>query len=333
MSRTRSGSLLIITLWLVTILSVLVVAIGRYLSLGVTMTRYRLAREQANTLARSGVYLAMQRLASDGIEADGKSYDWEGDEWASFSAGGSADSDSDVWVIAFPSPGSGSSRFRGRVEIRMTDEERKLDLNAAAKDQLLALVGDDTLAQAIIDARDAPDTAEDRPTGQPPYFAKNGPFAAPEELTDLPGMTPQIYDALRASTSPYFGAGATLNVNTVSVDVLRVLGLTETTVQMIAKFREGPDGPQKHAEDGVFTEAGLAIVQTLNNTQGVDLTGTPDGNLLIGSTFGVASQTFLVHVEGIIDHPPVRARVEAVVRRAPCPRDTPAPCIIGWREG
>ena len=70
------------TLWLVTILSVLAVAIGRYLSLGVKMAGYRLAREQAVTLARGGVYLAMQRLADDPPEAEGQAYDWEGDEWA-----------------------------------------------------------------------------------------------------------------------------------------------------------------------------------------------------------------------------------------------------------
>ena len=43
------------TLWLVTILSVLAVAIARYLSLEVRLTKYRLAREQAQALARSGI--------------------------------------------------------------------------------------------------------------------------------------------------------------------------------------------------------------------------------------------------------------------------------------
>ena len=332
MSRTRSGSLLIITLWLVTILSVLAVAIGRYLSLGVKMARYRLAREQARTLARSGVYLAMQRLADDPPEAEGRAYDWEGDEWASFSAGESMGGDPAVWVIAFPPSGSGSSRFRGRVAIRITDEERKLSLNAATKDQLLAVAGDDGLAQAIIDARDEPDAAEDRPDQRPPYAAKNGPFAVPEELTDLPGMTPQAYDALRASTSPYVGAGTALNINTAPVEVLRAFGLAEMTIQMITRFREGPDGPQEHAQDGVFTEAGLAIVQALTDSQGVDLTGTPDGNRLSGPAVGVASQTFLVSAEGMVERPSVRARVEAVVRRASCPENGSAPCIIAWRE-
>jgi general secretion pathway protein K len=308
--------LLIVTLWLVTILSVLAVAIGRYLSLGVKMTRYRLAREQARTLARSGAYLAMQRLADDGTEADGHTYDWDGDEWA------------DVPGVA----ADGRGPLRGRLAVRITDEERKLNLNAAATDQLAALAEDAALAQAVIDARDEPEAAEDRPSTQPPYFAKNGPFAAPEELADLPGMTPQAYDALRASTSPYVGAGATLNINTAAPEVLRALGLTEATVQMIIRFREGPDGPKEHGQDGLFTEAGMRIVQTLKDHEGVDLTGTPDGNLLSGPTVGVASQTFTISAEGVIERPAVRARVEAVVRRASCPEGAPAPCIIAWRE-
>ena len=82
----------------------------------------------------------------------------------------------------------------------------------------------------------------------------------------------------------------------------------------------------------MFTEAGIAIVHTLTDHAGVDLTGTPDGNLLIGPLFGVASQTFTVSAEGVIERPSVRARVEAVVRRAPCPEGMPAPCIIAWRE-
>ena len=153
MSRARSGSLLIITLWLVTILSVLAVAIGRYLSLGVKITRYRVAREQARTLARNGVYLAMQRLADDTTEADGKTYDWEGDEWA-YIPGGPAGGDPSVWLIPFPAPGSGSATLQGRIAVKITDEERKLNINTAPKDQLSMVTGDDALAQAVVDARD-----------------------------------------------------------------------------------------------------------------------------------------------------------------------------------
>jgi type II secretory pathway component PulK len=310
--RTRAGSLLVVTLWLVTILSVLSVAIGRYLSLGVKMTRYRVAREQTRTLARSGVYLAMQRLAEDVNESDGAAYDWAGDSWAG------------EWRIDVPS---------GALTLRMADEERKLNLNTATADQLRSVVADDLVVQGILDARDEPDPAEEQPGAQPPYAPKNGPFVVPEELADLPGMTREAYAALDAATSPYYGVSTTVNINTAPPEVLRAFGLSETTVQMVERFREGPDGPGEHQEDGVFRQSGPAIVQLLKDTQGVDLTGTPDGNLLGGTDFGVASQTFTVTVESALERPMVRTRIDAIVRRTPCPDGTPAPCIIAWREG
>lgn len=309
--RSHSGSLLVVTLWLVTILSVLAVAIGRYLSLGIKMTRYRVAREQTRTLARSGIYLAMQRLADDANESDGTSYDWEGDSWAG------------EWRIDVSS---------GAFTVRMTDEERKLNLNIASADQLRSVAGDELVVQGIMDARDEPDPVEDQPGGRPPYFAKNSPFVVPEELADLPGMTLETYEALHANTSPYHGVSTTVNINTAPRDVLRAFGLTDTTVQMIERFREGPDGPGEHQEDGIFTQPGLAIVQLLKDTQGVDLTGTPDGNLLGGSDFGVSSQTFRVTVESVLERPVVRTRIDAIVRRTPCPEGASAPCIVAWRE-
>lgn len=317
----RSGSLLIVTLWLVTILSILAVAIARHLSLGVKVSRYRIAREQAKALARGGVYLGLHRLAGDASpEADGKTYDWPGDDWA---AAGEA---------SIPGPGSTDNRFDGRLTLRVVDEERKLNLNTADKVQLAAFAGDDTLAQAILDARDEPDPAEDQPLAQPPYVAKNGPFRSPEELADVPGMTVEAYAALRNFSSPYLDGSTGVNVNTAPPEVLRALGLSETTVQMIERFRHGSDGPDEHAEDGVFTEPGIAIVQLLNDHEGVDLTGTDDGNLLSSAAVGVSSQTFTVSAEGAITRPSIRVRVEAILRRAPCPDGKPTPCIIAWRE-
>ena len=321
--KRRSGSLLIVTLWLVTILSALSVAIARYLSLGVKVSRYRIAREEAKALARSGVYVAMQRLALDGAgpESDGKAYDWPGDDWA------------EAGEVSVPGQSSGGAGFKGRVTVRVVDEERKLNLNTADKTQLAPVVKDEALAQAILDARDEPDPAEDQPGAQPPYFAKNGPFKSPEELADLPGMTPEAYADLRNFSSPYIEGSGKININTAPLEVLRAMGLTEATIQMIDLYRTGPDGPDQHAEDGVFTDAGLAVVQTLRDNQGVDLTGTSDGNLLSGSAVGVSSQTFTISAEGVIERPAVRIRVDAVVRRAQCPDHAPSPCVVAWREG
>lgn len=333
-SSRKDGALLVITLWLVAIVSMVAIAVARSLSLEVRLAKYRLAREQARTLARSGIYLAMQRLTQDAQEpeADGKVYDWLGDDWASFPTG-APEGDPAQWIVSRSGTGQAIGPGDPQVRIRITDEARKLPLNAATKEALARLIEDDAIAQAIIDARDEPDAAEDRPSEEPPYFAKNGPFAALEELVDLPGMTPEALQRLAAEASPYQGTGEPANLNTVTPDTLRAMGLTESAVQLIVQFREGPDGASAHEEDGVFQEAGLAVLQTLKDRAGVDLAGTADGNLLISAAFSVTSQTFRVSAEGVIAHPPVRSHVEAVVRRSACGEGNPAPCIVAWREG
>jgi general secretion pathway protein K len=329
----RTGSLLVMTLWVVVILSALAVAIARYLSLEVRLTSLRLAREQARVLARSGVYLAMQRLAHDAAapEADGKTYDWAGDDWAVVPSQDPA-ADPGLWAVAFPLHGAAEARLRGRVDVRIADESGRLDLNTAAAAPLLRLSGDAALAQAILDARDEPDAAEDHPELAPPYVAKNGPFAEPEELADLPGMSPEASAALRAHASPYRLATEPVNLNTASPEALAALGLSDRAVQLITQFRDGPDGAEAHEQDGVFTVAGVAVLETLKHAHGVDLAGTEDGTLLSSNAFGVASALFRVRAEGVVERPAARVVVEAVVRRSGCGDGAPSPCLVAWRE-
>lgn len=326
------GSLLIISLWLITILSVLAVAIARHLSLDVRVAKYRLAREQAKAWARSGVFLAMQRLAKDAQapEADGENYDWLGDEWAAFPQQ-DPNADPSVWIVPFPAEGHPVERFSGSMHIHMTDEGRKMRLNVASKEQLAKLLNDETLAQAVIDARDEPDPPEDRSADTPPYFAKNGLVAAPEELNDLPGMTSELYALLKSNVTPYHLAEP-ININTATPDALKAMGITDGTVQIILHYRAGPDGETAHEQDGVFTEAGLNILNMLKDHEGVDLTGTPDGNLLITGDFGVTSDAFTIRSEGVIQSPAVRVRLEAVVRRTGCSEGVSSPCVVAWRE-
>lgn len=295
----RSGSLLIITLWLVTILSMLAIAIARYLSLEVRLTKYQVAREQATALARSGVFLAMRQVAADSAEGelDGKQYDWLGDNWAE-----------DPGVA----PGT---------TVAVTDEDRRISLNGATAEQLSRLLLPTALIQAIIDARDAPDPAEDHPNWDPPYLAKNGLFVAPEELSELPEMTPEAYNTVLSVATPYLTAEEPQNINTVSAEVMRMMGLTEQAVQLVTQFRE----------DGVLTEAGLAITQTLTDHLGVDLNGTPDGALLTSHRFGVSSKVFTIVSEARVERPAVRVRLEAVVRRTGCAEGA-GPCLVAWRQ-
>ncbi|MBI3321152.1 MAG: general secretion pathway protein GspK [Candidatus Omnitrophica bacterium] len=323
-ARGQSGSLLIITLWLVAILAVLAMAIARYLSTEIKLARYRLAREQAAALARSGVYLAMQRLAQD---AEQEPYDWLGDEWAS-APGAEESEDPAAWVVPVT---LGEQRPEADVVVTIVDEERKLPLNLAEKASLALLLGDDALAQTIVEARDAEspsNPAEDRPTQIPPYVAKDGGFVAPEELMDLPDVTPELYRTLRANTTPYLTAAQTLNLNTVTPEVMSALGLTKSAIDAVVRFRDGLDGPAAHTQDGIFTQAGTAVLDALGATALIDA----DRTLLASDRFGVRSETFTVVAEGRAGQPLVQVRVTAVVRRAGCADHVPAPCIVAWRE-
>ena len=293
------GSLLVVTLWIVIILGALAVASARYLSTEIRLTKYYLSRSQAQALARSGVYLAMRMLQEDATPAD-----WAGETWA---------------IPQTLSPGAGQ-----RLVVSMTDEERKLNVNSATPSQLELLLGSGELIAQLLDYRDAAESTTDRPTDHPPYYAKNGPIAALEELSDLPAMDEHAYDALSASMSPHTMPGAPCNINTVTPAVMAALGVTSDGVERVRAFRDGPDGPDAHEADGVFEQA-----QLINTLEGLGLDGADIGKL---SGMTTSSQTFLVVSEAVMERPVLHLRVHAVLQRSG-PDRTVAPRIIAWREG
>jgi len=301
---TRRGSLLIITLWLVAILGALAVAVARQLSSEIRLTRYQLARAQGQALARSGIYLAMQRLREDTTEDD-----WAGDTWAL------------PWTVVLPSGDS--------LTLTIEDEERKLNVNMASHEALARLTDSAEVATAIVAYRDAPDPGEDRPADLPPYYAKNGPIESLEELADLPEMVEEIAVTLAKFTTPYTGQTGTpeplLNLNTVSADVLRALEVSEGAITAIQGFREGTDGAEAHDLDGVFGQA-TPLVDTLRHELGLE---EVDITRLTG--MATSARHFLIISEALVDDLSVRVRVTAVVTRAES--SGPLPRILAWREG
>ncbi len=156
----RKGSLLIITLWMVTILSTFAIAIARYLSVELRITRYRAARAQAEAMARSGVYVAMAKL-----KADSTTYDWISDpDWALVQ--GDAVNPAKRWelwskdaIVDTLKGLTGGSRFL----VQITDEQSKVPINKLSQLPLdpvvLAAVkyyfGSDLLAAKVVDYVDS----------------------------------------------------------------------------------------------------------------------------------------------------------------------------------
>ncbi len=341
----KSGSLLIVTLWLVVILSVLAVAIARHLSLEVRITKYRMARERARVLARSGVYVAMTRLGQE--QSPSESYDWLKSDWAQ--PPNSDPTDPTKWVLEAAANGPAGATSGNRIEVRMIDEERKLNLNGmpGAGNALFTAVStllshSDELAARIVDYIDPDETPavfgaakglEEDNSKIPPYHAKNSTLAAPEELLEIPGiatMTSTIRTTLFQSTSVYTTADAKLNINTVSPSVLVALGFRPEVAEAMRLCRE---------RDLIFKESSdlLSTAEGCLGPAGLSLSPEERSQLL--SVFGVNSHLFTVQSDGIAllspgqtASPSVRVRVEVVVERSTDPKKTP-PKILAWREG
>ena len=325
MKRKRgscSGSLLIITLWMMTILSVLAIAIGRYLSTEVRIAKYRLAREQAKALARSGVYLAIHRLEEDTKpEADGKTYDWLGDDWAQFEQA-DAGAGSTVWIVPLLGEGTDHVQQTGQIEVEIIDAERTVDVNSASSlsTPLGTLIGSADVAAAIIDYYDT-DSAGDWESHveAPPYDPKNSRVVALEELLDVPGMQQAIYDKLQhfASAIPTATPIQQVNINTAGRDVLAAIGLP-TLADPIISFRE----------QGHYFTSLTPNVETDNPAVPAPFDSSNTEFQNARNRLGVISQVFRVIAKGVLTSPPVQYRVEAVIQRAENGSQ-----ILAWREG
>lgn len=308
------GSLLIITLWLVTILAALAIAIARYLSLELRLTHYRLAHEQAKALARSGVYLVMERFRQDAHgELDGKVYDWLGDDWAL--------------------PWADLEAADGRISIAsVTDEERKLNVNIATQPQLEQLIGNPELARALIEYLDI-DQEGEVPIADPPYYQKNGPIRVIEELRDLPGMQDDLFEDLQQHVSPYTEQRLppAINVNTVEPAVLFAIGglmlgdqPTEGVINQLMAARPGVDGVWGTPDDCRATDPSHAADELATCAQ-MDV--QPLIELFSKATVTVTSSIFRIQVEARVGPRHVKHRIDAVIHRAEDRLQ-----ILSWRE-
>ena len=137
------------------------------------------------------------------------------------------------------------------VDVQARDLGEKLNINQLTENELQSffsfLLGDyaksTQLAQSILDWRDADSIPRPNGAERDAYIkAKmlalptNGPFREIEELSNVMGMTPEIF----AKVAPYLtthGIGA-VNINTAPIPVLRALpGMTDATINMIVQQR------------------------------------------------------------------------------------------------
>ena len=306
------GSILMVVLWSLCLLSAFAVILGYEVRQKVSLVKHLDERDRCRLIAEAGVRKAISELKEEQV----KSYDALNDKWSNNPA-----------VFKNIGVGGGTANIcynyidtqTGNLEVRygLVDEESKININNITDenkaDMLLVLqrlfmlvfgyneAQAQELAACIIDWRDA-DSNLSIPFGSAedpyytgltyPYKAKNAAFEVLEELLLVKDMDENIFGKIRNYVTIY-GDGK-VNVNTASKIVLSALGLSEDIINKIIAFRAGDDGITGTADDNVFNQSSNIVPQLsqfghLSSAEIAQLSdvanrylGTKSGNFSVG---------------------------------------------------
>ena len=208
----------------------------------------------------------------------------------------------------------------GQYSYRITDEEARLNINTSPPeriDRLLVTLGlekevRDTIVDSIQDWRDRDENhrangaeSEDYYLKLPiPYRSRNANIESITELLQIKGITAEIYKGTKdrpalSSLVTARGTG-TVNINTAGSVVLTALGLSTAEITEIEQERHN-NGP----------------FETVSGKFG-------------GRNLSVATQTFRIEAEGIVDSR-VAARVTAIVQKR-TDSDPPSVAVLEWTQ-
>jgi len=299
-SNDQQGSILILSLWILAILSLMAASLSFYSMMRMKVLRFYLNQVQGRYLAQAGINTALKVL----IQEDKDEYQALSQKWAenkdnfekkSFQTGSFA-----VSYVQTDVDGGAVVRYG------LLDEERKININTAPRDILLALPdATEELVDSIMDWLDK-DSATSRQGAEndyysdlePSYPCKDGPIDALEELLMIRGMTPDIMKKWKPLLTVY-GDGR-ININTTSPDVLKAVGMHDDLIEKIMAFRAGIDEQLGTEDDGVFKDEG-GIARTLFEAEPLNSNDT--GlliNLVSKGVLGVKSRHFCIHSDGRI---------------------------------
>lgn len=233
--RNEKGVILIITLWVLAILSLLAISFSQRMRLEIKLAKFQIDSLKALYLAQAGINYALAKLKKDINLYDSLNEDWAFKEEVELK--------------------------QGKFSFYIEDEERKINLNTAPKSILEKLGLEEDVVCNLIDWRDTDDNvtlpggAEDEyyQTLNLPYHCKNTSFESIEELLLVKKVTKQILygeDGINQWITVY-GKGV-VNINTASKTVLAAL-LNEELAQNIINERSGPDLKEGTEDDKIYT--------------------------------------------------------------------------------
>ena len=192
-----------------------------------------------------------------------------------------SDNNGNFWIDKDTPPVTGKKVTEGgEVEISITDEDAKVNINIVPPERLRSLflyagIPEDTVTEIVDSVIDWKDPDEEHHLSgaesdyyeglDNPYKAKNGLFDLPEELILVKGMkreylygSSEVKALLPMITT--FGNG-TVNINTVSTETMQMLGLDNFEIEAVLKQRTEDAGGFKFIPPQ-FAARGLNAVAT-----------------------------------------------------------------------
>ena len=282
---TKNGAILILTLWVMMIITVLAVGLAFRMRIEIRMTQIFIAKTEIVEIAKSALYRALGESIND-LEPVGEE-DLQGGDTFSYNLSWAVNTDlyKDIEL--------GRGRFDIRFEYELSEDENQKEIFYGLKDEqslinlnFVASMKDKRKAKRIIKSILGPDVDQDEKTLvagaiidwvdkseedgglsevsiggaedsfyaslSPAYQARDGLLKTVEELKFVRGVTDEIYERLKKYVTVY-GKGST-NINTAPREVLLALGnLGESFVDAMLDWRLGEDGRMGTDDDGIFT--------------------------------------------------------------------------------
>ena len=288
----ESGVILISVLWLVALVSVLVMGALQEWRTELKLAANFQAKAQCHRLAEAGIYYALGKILAKEIAVRNPEESFISKEKAR-----------DYWLTdgsrqILQLPGS-------RIEVMITDEAGKLNLNKASQEILHKLLAaweyPSDQARSIIDAIFAWRTGALDLDGRrsfpsltrPDFTGQNHPFDTVEEILWLPGCAGLDPNRLTASLTVQPVEGE-INLNSAPLEVLMALGLTAAQAQQLLEARSA---------------------QPFRDFQ--DLGNVVDASQISGLQAQVSFQSsvfYTIFSSGMVDYSESRHTIKAIVR-------------------
>lgn len=354
MKNSKKAVALVITLWVLVLLSLIGLAFVRTVRVDARISRYHKNNLQALLLAKSGLTVLTADILADNNEFDSLSedylrkYSYTKEEMEKKSPGNS--------LREFEVKDK-DGKLLGTYSVRITDEMGKFNINVIdeSMDNMVKYLFDSVqsdnkegIVDSILDWIDPDDLhrlngAEEEYYKEfsSPYHCKNGPLDTLEEMLLIKGITPQIFYGTGKSKGiaslvrvyPSKEGSVRINVNTAPIEVLRAVlkEFGESLPQSILEQRSGRDGIEPSEDDEPFknTQDILklpSVAEVLTGLKKEEDKKKWTDNLM--KRIDVRSSIFRVESTGRLKNYNAKRKITTILRR-----DSSGLKTIYWREG